>query len=76
MEFQFTAEEWFYIFNVFGKYEKKFETNLYGAWIFNMVDWLGMAKAAEKAIESGNPLTNEEVSEFHKYDFPTNSCPC
>ena len=61
-------EEWSYIFGIFKEYEKKFTLNLYCAWDFDTVDWLGLAKAAEQAIKSGAPLTLDQINKYHGCD--------
>lgn len=53
-----------HMMDVFTEYEKKFGEWLYSAWDFNSVDWDGSTELAEKSIESGKPLTDEQKNQF------------
>ncbi len=53
-----------YFMKVFSDYEKKFDENLFGAWNFDDVDWLGLAKVAEQCIKSNTAMTDEQKSKF------------
>lgn len=53
-----------HMMDVFTEYEKKFGEWLYSAWDFNSVDWDGLAELAEKSIENGKPLTDEQKNQF------------
>ena len=55
-----TKEQTDYFMNVFSKYEKKFGDNLYSAWDFDSVDWIGLAKEAESCISHNQKLTEEQ----------------
>lgn len=69
MERKYTDEEVIYFYGVFKKYEAKFNRWLFVAWDFLLVDWLGLAEAAEESIKNNSPLTDEQISFYHGGKF-------
>ena len=53
---------------VFEEYEKTFGEWLYSAWDFDIVDWVGLAKVAEKCIQQNEPMTDEIKSKYIHLD--------
>lgn len=66
MDQKYNGEEVAYFLHVFKKYEKKFGVNLYCAWDFSSVDWIGLANAAEQSIKNNSPLTDEQKSKYYE----------
>ena len=50
---------------VFDEYEKRFGENLFGAWDFDSVDWVGLAKEAENCIKSNIKLTDDQKEKYY-----------
>ena len=50
---------------IFDAYEEKFDEQLFSAWNFEAVNWKGLAKAAEEALKTGKPLSDEQKKKFY-----------
>ena len=61
----YTKEQTDHFMKVFSDYEKKFGENLFSAWDFEDVDWLGLSKEAEQCIKSNSPITDEQKAKFY-----------
>ena len=49
---------------IFEAYEETFGEWLYSAWDFELVDWIGLAREAEKCIQRNKPMTEETKNKF------------